>query len=284
MSTHSIQASRAAAEHALATSASLQPTQFGPSSTQLTSSSLSTLTTPTQTPLLLSDVVRVPAPTPFSLIGVQLVDTIPHVIKFNLIVNIAGELTGVFLRFRRIGDSDRPEYHLHASNLGKGRCRCGDGGPRSRRCYDVGELGFRKPQDDSLGKPEEGVQTPVSAWLSAGLPDGDVTMQDVSGTVHEGEDVNEEEEEEDISEEAAVGKLSSMSLMAAVTASGVLKEETKLTFAAFAVGVLAKVVPDGLVISSLLPLFETMYQDPTWHVQHCVLFAPSDYPLEAPIK
>ncbi|OSX65087.1 hypothetical protein POSPLADRAFT_1167264 [Postia placenta MAD-698-R-SB12] len=98
-------------------------------------------------------------------------------------------------------------------------------------------------------------------------------------------------DEDDISEEAAVGRLSSMSLMAAVTASGTLKEETKTAFvtevervgrdpvywvrreAAFAVGALAKVVPDELVISSLLPLFESLYQDPIWHVRHSVLFA-----------
>ncbi|KZT68192.1 ARM repeat-containing protein [Daedalea quercina L-15889] len=150
-----------------------------------------------------------------------------------------------------------------------------------------------------VAAPQERTDTPLSVWLSAGLPeDGDVNMRDVSP----------HEIEEDISEEAAMGRLSSMSLMAAVTASvqlsldgltyvnidtsvGGLKEDTKNAFvaevervgrdpvywvrreAAFAVGALAKVVPHELVASSLLPLFETLYQDPTWHVRHSVLFA-----------
>ncbi|PCH38124.1 hypothetical protein WOLCODRAFT_136056 [Wolfiporia cocos MD-104 SS10] len=129
---------------------------------------------------------------------------------------------------------------------------------------------------------------PVSAWLDAGLLEGDVDMEDVSNA---GQDQGEGDNEGDISEEAAVGRLSSMSLMAAVTASGTLREEAKSAFvgevervgrdpvywvrreAAFAVGALAKVVPDELVIASLLPLFQSLYQDPTWHVRHSVLFA-----------
>ncbi|KAH9857070.1 hypothetical protein C2E23DRAFT_856589 [Lenzites betulinus] len=95
----------------------------------------------------------------------------------------------------------------------------------------------------------------------------------------------------DVNEEAAVGRLSSMSLMAAVTASGSISEETKAAFvsevervgrdpiywvrreASFAVGALAKVVPGEVVTSSLLPLFESLCHDPTWHVRHSVLFA-----------
>ncbi|KAI0831486.1 hypothetical protein BC628DRAFT_1312178 [Trametes gibbosa] len=95
----------------------------------------------------------------------------------------------------------------------------------------------------------------------------------------------------DMNEEAAVGRLSSMSLMAAVTASGSIGEETKAAFvsevervgrdpiywvrreASFAVGALAKVVPVEVVTSSLLPLFESLCHDPTWHVRHSVLFA-----------
>ncbi|KAI0636799.1 hypothetical protein C8Q77DRAFT_1215727 [Trametes polyzona] len=95
----------------------------------------------------------------------------------------------------------------------------------------------------------------------------------------------------DVNEEAAVGRLSSMSLMAAVTASGSIGEEAKAAFvaevervgrdpiywvrreASFAVGALAKVVPVEVVTSSLLPLFESLCHDPTWHVRHSVLFA-----------
>lgn len=94
-----------------------------------------------------------------------------------------------------------------------------------------------------------------------------------------------------LSEEASVGRLSSMSLMAAVTASGSIDEETKAAFvaevervgrdpiywvrreASFAVGALAKVVPHEVVLISLLPLFESLYRDPSWHVRHSALFA-----------
>lgn len=136
---------------------------------------------------------------------------------------------------------------------------------------------------------QENRSSTMSTWGGSGLSEHDVNMQDVSNAVQEA--AGEDEDEDDISEEAAVGRLSSMSLMAAVTASGTLKEETKTAFvtevervgrdpvywvrreAAFAVGALAKVVPDELVISSLLPLFESLYQDPIWHVRHSVLFA-----------
>ncbi|KAG6911451.1 hypothetical protein DXG01_014525 [Tephrocybe rancida] len=98
-----------------------------------------------------------------------------------------------------------------------------------------------------------------------------------------------EDGEED--EQAAVGRLSSMSLIAAVTASGTLGEETKETFvrevvrvaqdsvywvrreASFALGALAKVVPEEIVLGSLLPLFNTLRADKVWHVRHSALFA-----------
>lgn len=129
-------------------------------------------------------------------------------------------------------------------------------------------------------------------------------------------------------EQAAVGRLSSMSLMAAVTASGkhlrfrysvtdfnpstigTLGGETQRAFvrevervghdpvywvrreASFALGALAKVVPEEIVINSLvcckclkppsgfthshlqkLPLFESLRWDVVWHVRHSALFA-----------
>ncbi|KAK7693654.1 hypothetical protein QCA50_003223 [Cerrena zonata] len=99
------------------------------------------------------------------------------------------------------------------------------------------------------------------------------------------------EEEHDLSEEAAVGRLSSMSLMAAVTASGVLAEDTKTAFvsevervgrdsvywvrreASFTVGALAKVVPVEVVKLQLLPLFKLLCEDSFWQVRHSALFA-----------
>ncbi|KNZ74186.1 Serine/threonine-protein phosphatase 4 regulatory subunit 1 [Termitomyces sp. J132] len=99
------------------------------------------------------------------------------------------------------------------------------------------------------------------------------------------------DELEDADEQAAVGRLSSMSLMAAVTASGTLGEEAKEAFvkevvrvgrdsmywvrreASFALGALAKVVPEEIVICSLLPLFNALRRDPVWHVRYSALFA-----------
>ncbi|KAF8894561.1 armadillo-type protein [Infundibulicybe gibba] len=107
----------------------------------------------------------------------------------------------------------------------------------------------------------------------------------------ESDDRTYEETEDGDGEQAAVGRLSSMSLMAAVTASGSLVEETKYAFvkevervgrdpvywvrqeASFALGALAKVVPEELVISSLLPLFESLRLDAVSHVRQSALFA-----------
>ncbi|KAG6896349.1 hypothetical protein C0992_008845 [Termitomyces sp. T32_za158] len=118
------------------------------------------------------------------------------------------------------------------------------------------------------------------------------------------------DEMQDEDEQAAVGRLSSMSLMAAVTASGAfyffsarklfltrlfstgtVGEETQEAFvkevvrvgqdfvywvrreASFALGALAKVVPEEIVICSLLPLFDMLRRDSVWHVRHSALFA-----------
>ncbi|KAI0934203.1 hypothetical protein AcV5_006128 [Taiwanofungus camphoratus] len=138
---------------------------------------------------------------------------------------------------------------------------------------------------------------PVPAWLTSTQRDIDVNMRDATapeegvGEDHLDVDEGERGAEGNLSEEAAVGRLSSMSLMAAVTASGSIGDDTKAAFVAevervgrdpvywvrreatFAVGALAKVVPGEVVMSSLLPLFELLCQDPTWHVRHSVLFA-----------
>ncbi|KAF8628354.1 hypothetical protein AX15_003890 [Amanita polypyramis BW_CC] len=92
-------------------------------------------------------------------------------------------------------------------------------------------------------------------------------------------------------QKAAVGRLSSMSLMAAVVASGPLDEEIKRVFvkeveraaqdpvswvrteASFAVGALAKVVPKEVVQCSMLPLFDLLRCDTTWRVRHSSVFA-----------
>ncbi|TFY57879.1 hypothetical protein EVG20_g8369, partial [Dentipellis fragilis] len=99
--------------------------------------------------------------------------------------------------------------------------------------------------------------------------------------------------EADAGEQAVLGRLSSMCLMAAVSASTgeYLSDETKCTFvrevgrigrdpmywvrkeASFALGALAKVVPVEVLLISLLPLFESLCTDPTWQVRHSALFA-----------
>ncbi|KAI6103478.1 armadillo-type protein [Pisolithus sp. B1] len=105
------------------------------------------------------------------------------------------------------------------------------------------------------------------------------------------EERREPEEESDANEQAAVGRLSSMSLIAAVTAGGSLGPDIQRTFvreveragkdpvywvrreASFALGALAKVVPEELVVFTLLPLFESLRSDSVWNVRHSSLFA-----------
>lgn len=97
--------------------------------------------------------------------------------------------------------------------------------------------------------------------------------------------------ETDAGEQAAVGKVSSMSLMAALSATCSLDEDIQAAFvkevgrvgrdpiywvrreASFALGALAKVVPLEIVITSLLPLFESLCVDSEWHVRHSAIFA-----------
>ncbi|KAJ6547456.1 armadillo-type protein [Mycena capillaripes] len=92
-------------------------------------------------------------------------------------------------------------------------------------------------------------------------------------------------------DQASVGRLSSMSLMAAVTANGALDDNTKQAFvrevervshdpvywvrreASYALGALAKVVPEEVVVLSLIPLFDNLRRDSQWHVRHSALFA-----------
>lgn len=96
----------------------------------------------------------------------------------------------------------------------------------------------------------------------------------------------------ELDEETAIGQLSSMSLMAAVAAGGLLDADVQRAFvmevqrvgrhssvfyvrleASLALGALAKVVPEELVLSSLLPLFKALRKDHNWNVRHTVPFA-----------
>ncbi|KAJ3987159.1 armadillo-type protein [Lentinula detonsa] len=98
-------------------------------------------------------------------------------------------------------------------------------------------------------------------------------------------------DEEGECDQAAIGRLSSMSLMAAVAASGYLDDETTTAFvseiervshdpvywvrreACFALGALAKVVPAEVVQLTLIPTLHNLVADPVHHVRHSSLFA-----------
>ncbi|KAG8910906.1 hypothetical protein FRC00_007366, partial [Tulasnella sp. 408] len=120
----------------------------------------------------------------------------------------------------------------------------------------------------------------------------------------------EEPGEYDGTHDAAVGRVASMSLVAAITAAGILSDETKWLFtqevvkvgqdqvywvrreAAFALGALAKTVSLELLTSSLLPLYEGMTRDEVANVRQSALFAlpgildrlPSDQRRDLAIK
>ncbi|KAJ6455686.1 armadillo-type protein [Mycena sanguinolenta] len=114
------------------------------------------------------------------------------------------------------------------------------------------------------------------------------TSSDAGTDEHGGTEGTDEGE----GDQASVGRLSSMSLMAAVTANGgCVDENTQRAFvrevervshdpvywvrreASYALGALAKVVPDELVALSLIPLFDNLRRDSQWHVRHSALYA-----------
>lgn len=131
------------------------------------------------------------------------------------------------------------------------------------------------------------METTEGSWERDAMP-GITTYSD---SAHSDMDGLDEAQDMDPGEQAAVGRLSSMSLIAAVVAGGSLRAETQRAFvrevervgrdpvhwvrreASFALGALAKVVPDELILGSLLPLFESLRVDPAWHVRHSSLFA-----------
>ncbi|KIY50963.1 ARM repeat-containing protein [Fistulina hepatica ATCC 64428] len=89
----------------------------------------------------------------------------------------------------------------------------------------------------------------------------------------------------------AFGRLSSMSLIGAIAAAGSLPSDIENSFvevveiacsdpmywvrreASFAIGALAKSVPERIINDFLLPLFGRLRQDHVWHVRHSSLFA-----------
>lgn len=136
------------------------------------------------------------------------------------------------------------------------------------------------PTAGHLPLPPQGLTVEVAAHRVGHFPHGDYEYD--HKTYSEG---GEDEQQ------AAVGRLSSMSLMAAVTASGSLSDETKLAFvkevervgrdpfsyvrceASYVMGALAKVVPEEVVTMSLLPLFHSLQSDVNLHVRYSSVFA-----------
>ncbi|KAL5634602.1 hypothetical protein ACGC1H_002596 [Rhizoctonia solani] len=92
-------------------------------------------------------------------------------------------------------------------------------------------------------------------------------------------------------EEAAIGRVASMSLVAAVTSSGVVDDEIYTIFVdevlrisadpvywvrsetSYALGTLAKKVPEDLVESCLLPILESLVNDTEGHVRQSSVYA-----------
>ncbi|KAA1474907.1 ARM repeat-containing protein [Dentipellis sp. KUC8613] len=139
--------------------------------------------------------------------------------------------------------------------------------------------------------PSSSSMTVPSATVGDASPDVSVGGSSDTMPMDFGHQSNDAEA--DAGEQAALGRLSSMCLVAAVSAStgDYLSDETKCTFvrevgrigrdpmywvrkeASFALGALAKVVPVEVLLISLLPLFESLCTDLTWQVRHSALFA-----------
>ncbi|THH05452.1 hypothetical protein EW145_g4780 [Phellinidium pouzarii] len=161
----------------------------------------------------------------------------------------------------------------------------------SERDLESGQA--RKPVTSSLSQLK--LETPLAQpqhlleFNASTVTSDDPQFQSGGDVSDLGGDFNEEQ--------AAIGRLASMSLTAAVTASvniarpGQLDYEYELAFvreverasrdslywvrreATFALGALAKVVPEEILHLNLLPLFEFFCEDSVWNVRQSILFA-----------
>ncbi|KAG7452614.1 ARM repeat-containing protein [Guyanagaster necrorhizus] len=145
----------------------------------------------------------------------------------------------------------------------------------------------------SFGTVNNNVDSPLSVSSSYSSVSRGPTIND-----GDREDYNKESQEE----QSAVKRLTSMSLMATVTSTGYLDEQAQNTFvkevervvmdpiywvrreSSFVLGALAKVVPDEIVHTSLLPLLERLLVDPAPLVRHSSLFALPVILTRLPIK
>ncbi|KAJ7156081.1 armadillo-type protein [Mycena crocata] len=145
----------------------------------------------------------------------------------------------------------------------------------------LGDVSSRNTSAQESSPIASSPTSPRQAFFHPSAPSSD------AGTDEHGTDGTDDGE----GDQASVGRLSSMSLMAAVTANGCVDDAIQHAFvkevervghdpvywvrreASYALGALAKVVPDEVVVCSLIPLFNSLRRDTQWHVRHSALFA-----------
>jgi hypothetical protein len=144
-----------------------------------------------------------------------------------------------------------------------------------------------QPEQDSLAEdaPERDADVDMSE-----REDSDMEIADPSSsTFHPSSPVTSAYDKADVDEEAAVGRMASVSLLAALAAEALVSVElleqrvvpeivqlqTDAAFfvrkeVAIAIGALAKHVPAGVVMSSLMPAFHAFVGDDIWHVRQAI--------------
>ncbi|KAJ3881007.1 armadillo-type protein, partial [Lentinula edodes] len=142
---------------------------------------------------------------------------------------------------------------------------------------------FARPSSPSLSNR----RSDVDMFSSGSSADLSMSSPSIISDVPSYDELDEEGEYD----QATIGRLSSMSLVAAVAASGYLDDQSTDIFvsevarvsqdpvywvrreACFALGALAKIVPAEVVQLTLLRTLQTLVVDPVHHVRHSSLFA-----------
>lgn len=130
-------------------------------------------------------------------------------------------------------------------------------------------------------------------WISSMPQTPDEQLAQLGSTLESQElgTIEEEPAANDTGDEATVGRVASMSVVAAIAANATMPLNMQEVFvqevwrvgsdsvywvrreASFAIGALAKVVPIEMVEIYLLPLYKALVEDEQWHVRHSILFA-----------
>ncbi|EUC56984.1 RRM/R3H domain protein [Rhizoctonia solani AG-3 Rhs1AP] len=147
---------------------------------------------------------------------------------------------------------------------------------------------------EEAGVVENGViENGVTENAAVNGSTGEASENGTAEHVHEGEAWTDDAYIDDgaAAEEAAIGRVASMSLVAAVTSSGVVDDEIYTFFVdevlrvsadpvywvrsetSYALGTLAKKVTEDLVESCLLPILESLVNDPEGHVRQSSVYA-----------